>query len=51
MEVILIVGALIFIGLAFGSAMIASRKGRSGFGWFLLTLEQIQFIPVHSRPQ
>jgi tetratricopeptide (TPR) repeat protein len=38
MENFLIVGALIFIGLAFGSAMIASRKGRSGFGWFLLTL-------------
>ena len=38
MEVILIIGALIFIGLAIGSAMIASRKGRSGFGWFVLTL-------------
>ena len=38
MEVILIVAVLIAIGLAFGSAMIASSKGRSGGGWFLLTL-------------
>ena len=38
MEVILIVGVLIMIGIAFGSAIIASSKGRSGFGWFFLTL-------------
>ncbi|MBI06831.1 MAG: hypothetical protein CMM54_07625 [Rhodospirillaceae bacterium] len=38
MEVILIVGILIAIGLAIGSAMIASSKGRSSFGWFVLTL-------------
>ncbi len=36
MEVILIVGVLIAIGLAFVSAMIASGKGRSGLGWFVL---------------
>ena len=38
MEVILIIAVLIAIVLAFVSAMIASRKGRSGFGWFVLTL-------------
>ena len=38
MEAILIIGVLIAIGLAIGSAMIASSKGRSGGGWFVLTL-------------
>ena len=38
MEVILIIAVLIAIVLAFVSAMIASGKGRSGFGWFVLTL-------------